>query len=198
MKLANVLAAVVILSFAGSVLAQTATTRPARGLRGTIVKVDGTNVVVKTMARGGAEGQEVTVATDDKTAVTIEGKEAKVADLKADLFVNVTPAEGTATKIVATATPPGRGLRGQIASVDGAKIVVKTRGRGGAEGQEVTVTTDDKTVVTIDGKDAKVADLKADLYVTVTPPQGTAAKIVATTNAPVRTTRPAAPPPANP
>jgi len=197
MKLANVLAAVVILSFAGSVLAQTAT-RPARGLRGTIVKVDGTNVVVKTMARGGAESKEVTVATDDKTAVTIEGKEAKVADLKAGLLVNVTPTEGTATKITAT-TPT---LRGQVASVDGAKIVVKTRGRGGAEGQEVTVTTDDKTAVTIDGKEAKVADLKADLYVTVTPAEGTATKIEASTKAPGRATRPAAPAsapaPANP
>jgi len=70
-------------------------TKPAT-LRGKVVKVEGTNVVVKTYVK------EVTVATDDKTKVTIDGKEAKVADLKAGMHVVVTPAEGTATEIKAT------------------------------------------------------------------------------------------------
>ena len=85
------------------------TTKPAphRGLRGKVVKVDGANVVVKTWAREG-EGKEVTVATDDKTVVTIDEKEAKVADLKADMTVLVTPAEGTSTKIVARTKAPKR------------------------------------------------------------------------------------------
>jgi hypothetical protein len=69
-------------------------TNPAT-LCGTVVKVDGANVVVK------AGGNEVTVVTDDKTVVTLDGKEAKVADLKADMHVVVTPAEGTATEIKA-------------------------------------------------------------------------------------------------
>jgi hypothetical protein len=64
------------------------------GLRGEVVSVDGTNVKIKT------KDGEVTVATDASTAVQIEGKEGKVADLKAGQKVMVTPETGTATKIV--------------------------------------------------------------------------------------------------
>ena len=64
-------------------------------LQGKVVNVEGTNVVVK------AAKKEVTVATDDKTTVTIDGNAAKVADLKAGMHVVVTPAEGIATEIKA-------------------------------------------------------------------------------------------------
>jgi len=74
---------------------ETKPTAPAT-LHGKVVKVDGANVVVKTYLK------EVTVATDDKTVVTLDGKEAKVADLKAGMYVVVTPAEGIATEIKAT------------------------------------------------------------------------------------------------
>jgi len=110
MKIAKVLALVGILGLAAAAWAEgEATSKPAphKGLRGKVVKVDGANVVVKTWAREG-EGKEVTVATDDKTVVTIDEKEAKVADLKADMTVLVTPAEGTATKIVARTKAPKR------------------------------------------------------------------------------------------
>ena len=65
-------------------------------LKGKVVSVQDANVVVK------AAKKEVTVATDDKTKVTLDGNEAKVADLKAGMLVIVTPAEGTATEIKAT------------------------------------------------------------------------------------------------
>jgi len=65
-------------------------------LAGTVVKVEEAKVTVK------AGEQEVVVVTDDKTVVTVDGKEANVADLKAGQEVVVTPAEGTATKIEAT------------------------------------------------------------------------------------------------
>jgi hypothetical protein len=74
-------------------------------LKGKVVKVDGTNVVVSTEV--GGEKKEVTVATDDKTVVTVDGKDAKLADLKADMDVTITPATGTATKIEAT-TPAAK------------------------------------------------------------------------------------------
>jgi len=67
----------------------------AATLQGKVVNVDGANVVVK------AAKKEVTVATDDKTTVTIDGNAAKVADLKAGMQVVVTPAEGIATEIKA-------------------------------------------------------------------------------------------------
>jgi hypothetical protein len=184
MKIAKLLAVLSVVGLMGNVaLAQGGGGggRGMNGLMGTVVKVDGTNLVVKQMARGQTEAKEVTVATDDKTKVTLDGKEAKLADLKEGLRVMVSPAEGTATTIAAM-TPS---IRGQITKVDGAKITVKVQGRGpNAEATESVVTTDDKTVVTLDDKEAKVADLKADIYVTVTPDKGTATKIVATTKAP--------------
>lgn len=109
MKLVNLLVAGLILCVAGAVIAQDApSTRPARGIGGQITKIDGATLTIKTMARGGAEGKEVTVTTDDKTTVTIDKKDAKVADLKVDMYVRVTPATGTATKITASTTKPER------------------------------------------------------------------------------------------
>ncbi len=110
MKLGTVLAVLAVVAFVGDVTYGQAG-GGARGLRGTVVKVDGTNVVVKTMAARGGEAKEVTVATDDKTVVTLDGKEAKLADLKADVYVSVIPVEGTATKITATTEAPARGGR---------------------------------------------------------------------------------------
>ncbi|HYE19977.1 MAG TPA: hypothetical protein VEA69_16120 [Tepidisphaeraceae bacterium] len=68
--------------------------KKAAGLAGEVVSVDGTNVKIKKN-----DGTEVTVATDATTAVMIDGKEAKVADLKAGQKVRVAPESGTATKI---------------------------------------------------------------------------------------------------
>jgi hypothetical protein len=108
MKLANVLAAVAVLGVACYVLAEdTPTTKPHHDhIGGKIVKIDGTNIVIKTWAHGDQEAKEVTVATDDKTVFTLDGKDAKLADMKADLFVRVTPKEGTATKVVASTKAP--------------------------------------------------------------------------------------------
>jgi hypothetical protein len=75
--------------------------------------------------------------------------------------------------------PTAKPLMGAVVKVDGAKVTIKS-GRGDAV-KETVVVTDDKTVVTIDGKDAKVADLKADLRVAVTPAEGVATKIEAKT-----------------
>jgi len=117
MKLVKLLAIAAALAVAGSAYAEDAADAPKKGgrqkgLRGKVVKVDGSNVVITTHARGEKEAKEVTVATDEKTVVTIDKKEAKVADLKADMFVHVSPAEGTATKISAMTKMPERGKRG--------------------------------------------------------------------------------------
>ena len=79
-----------------------------KGLHGKIAKVDGVNVTVTVKERGSKDTKDIVVVTDDKTVVTLEGKAAKVADLKEGMYVRVTPAEGTATEIKATATKPER------------------------------------------------------------------------------------------
>jgi ABC-type sugar transport system substrate-binding protein len=79
-------------------------------LLGLVVKVsdDGAKVTVK--AGTDAAAKEVAVKVGENTVITVDGKAAKVADLKAGMFVIVTPAEGTAEKIVAR-TPPPSGAR---------------------------------------------------------------------------------------
>jgi hypothetical protein len=72
---------------------------PKKGttLKGAVVKVDGTNLVVNSGKKGG--DKEITVETNEKTVVTIEGKEGKLADLKPGQRVTVTPDTGVAEKI---------------------------------------------------------------------------------------------------
>ena len=98
-------------------------TRPARlsvgassrGMEGTIVKIDGKNVVLRV---GRRRPKEVTVKTDEKTKVfflgveRVPGKVGKVEDLKAGMRVKVIPKTGTAAKIIAGIPTRGRDRRG--------------------------------------------------------------------------------------
>jgi hypothetical protein len=108
MKVGKLLALAAILCMVGVAMAQDAPKRTP-GLRGTIKSVDGMTLVITQRARGDQEAKEVTVTADEKTVVTLDGKEAKVADLKAGYFVNITPVTGTAEKIVAYKEMPKRG-----------------------------------------------------------------------------------------
>jgi len=99
MKAAMLLALVAVLGMVGFCVAEDA----PKCLAGTVVKVDGANVTVRVVDKEAVVAtREVVVATDKKTAVTVDGAEAKVADLKAGMAVTVTPDTGTAAKIVAT------------------------------------------------------------------------------------------------
>jgi hypothetical protein len=66
-------------------------------IKGSVVKVDGSTVVISAGKK--TEAKEVTIATDEKTVVTIEGKAAKLADLKPGQKVTITPETGTALTI---------------------------------------------------------------------------------------------------
>lgn len=92
------LALALCIGFTGT--AHAAKEKKGKALRGKITKVEDGKITVK------HGSDEVTVSTDDKTSVTLDGKDAKVADLKEGLFVAVTPAEGTATSITATTKRP--------------------------------------------------------------------------------------------
>jgi hypothetical protein len=168
------LAAVALVGVVGSAAALLAADAPADVLRGKVVSVDtdkGTLVVAP------RNGDNVTVATDKDTKVTVDGKDATLADVKAGLFVEVSPATGTAKTITARA-PQAEGLRGKVVSVDTDKgtLVVAPH-----HGDNVTVTTDKDTKIAVDGKDATLADVKADMFVMVSPASGTAKTINAHT-----------------
>lgn len=72
-----------------------------KGLKGSVVKIDGTKLVISAGKK--ADPKEVTVETDDKTVITVGGTAAKLADLKPGQKVTISPDSGTATKIEATA-----------------------------------------------------------------------------------------------
>lgn len=109
MKVTKLLALAVVLGMVGiAVAAEGDAPKKARtpGIWGKIVKVEGANIVVASRTRDSKETKEVTVATDEKTVVTLDEKEAKLADLKADMFVRITPATGTAEKVMAMTKMP--------------------------------------------------------------------------------------------
>jgi hypothetical protein len=91
----------------------TATTIKAhvKGLYGTIVSVDGKNLVIKATK---TKKQE-TIATDDKTVVVIDGKAGNsLADLKAGMQVKVIPATGTAAKIAVVPAAPAKATKAAL------------------------------------------------------------------------------------
>jgi hypothetical protein len=106
-KLAAVLAVVLMVGVVNAADAPKPEKKAGKaGLRGEVVKVDGTNLVISSGKKDAKK--EVTVATDDKTVVTIGGNPGKLADLKAGDRVSVTPDTGTATKIEAGAPKAGK------------------------------------------------------------------------------------------
>jgi hypothetical protein len=140
-------------------------------IHATLVKVDGKNLQVKVAGAKGQPAKEMTVATDDKTKFILDYENgAKLSDLKPDMTLTILPATGTAKTVKAHV----KGLYGTVVKVDGKNLVMtstKTK-------KEVTIATDDKTNVVIDGKGgAKLADLKAGTEVKVVPETGTAAKV---------------------
>src|SRR4051812_427452 len=68
--------------------------KAARGLAGTVSKVDGNNIVVQTRGKNAAE---ITIATD--TSTKFEGAATSLADIKAGMRVQATPGNGTATSV---------------------------------------------------------------------------------------------------
>jgi hypothetical protein len=147
-----------------------ATATPAY-LHATLLKVDGKNLQVKTAATKGQPAKEMTVATDGKTKFILDYEEGKkLSDLAPDMTLTILPATGTAKTVKAHV----KGLYGTVVKADGKNLVIMP-----AKGKkEVTVVTDDKTNVVIDGKgSAKLADLKAGTEVKVIPETGTAAKV---------------------
>lgn len=66
----------------------------------------------------------------------------------------------------------GHALHGTVSSVDGTTVTVTVTNKKSGKTMDKKVNTDDKTKVTVDGKDGKVADLKAGQTVVITPGEG--------------------------
>jgi hypothetical protein len=70
------------------------------------------------------------------------------------------------------------GMKGTISSIDGDTVVVSSTNPKG-EKKDHKVKTDASTKITLDGKDAKLSDLKAGQDVSITPGQGHGAPALA-------------------
>jgi hypothetical protein len=77
-----------------------------------------------------------------------------------------------------------KGLKGQIVSVgaDGKSIVISAGKKSDAKQQ--TIEVDEHATVTLDGAPSDVAHLKAGLYVMVSPSEGKATSITASSSKP--------------
>jgi len=131
MKTAKLLAFVAVLGLAGLAMAQEDAPKKKRkarpkGLMGKIVKVEGANVTIAKRTRGEKKATEVTIETDGQTKVSVDRKEATLADLKPGMYAFITPETGTATKIMAR-TPRAKGEKG-----DKGKGKRKGKNKGGA------------------------------------------------------------------
>ncbi len=101
--LLNAIAIIAILGFAIPLRAEdTATTKPAKGLRGKVVSVDGMVITIKN------KNGETPITTDANTQFLLDGQPATLADVKEKMnVVSVTQNNGVATQVKLT-TPKKR------------------------------------------------------------------------------------------
>ena len=93
-------ALIALIGFVGSAHAADPKPHP-----GHFVKVEDKVVTYKGGAKG--TGKDHTVKIDDKTKVTIDGKDGKIEDIKADEYIEITAAKDQpATLIAASSTGP--------------------------------------------------------------------------------------------
>jgi hypothetical protein len=174
--------------------ATASTTQPAQ-LKGKIGGIDGAKIDVLTWPNGDKEPTHTAVTVTDGTTITINRNAAKLADLKANMYVTVTlGAGGVATTVAAyvpshsepttkphdgtpatphtepTTKPHATTLDGKIAGINGNKIDFQTW--HGDKTTHTAITANSSTTITIDGNAAKLSDVKANSYATVTVEEG--------------------------
>jgi hypothetical protein len=147
---------------------------------GTVVKVDGTNLILTVPQPAGEAAKEVTVATDEQTRITLGSQTGKLEDLQPGMRARVIPDTGTARQILMRPPPAAaagagasiqptsrlRGVMGTLIRIDGTNLIIRP-GIGRAD--EVTIPTDANTSFTVDYDSGKTLDdLKPEMTISVT------------------------------
>lgn len=153
---------------------------PPTSFEGLVVKVEGSSVVLS--AADEKHFKAVSVETDSRTEVLMDGKAAKLDELKPGERVVVSPPHGTAARIEQKPARRGKApesglLDGAIVSADASRIVFLSPMSSG-EISRIEAATSDKTVVMIGGKTAAPADLKAGQYVVIAFTGGSVRRVV--------------------
>ena len=152
-------------------------------VEGIVVKLDGSSLVIN--AADEKHFTMMTIATDTGTTVVVDGKPAKLADLQPGQRVIVAPPKGTAKEIEEKSprkvkpSPTGE-IEGPIIAVTESQVIVRTPMSSG-EIADAQASTIESTKVIIDGKEAKLADLKPGQFASVVMFGGNARRIVVQT-----------------
>jgi len=107
MKLFGILlAAFAVVAFTGVAQAAKKNKGGDAPVIGTITSIDGNTLKLTTMGTKKQPGEEKTFTVDDKTTIFLDGKEAKLTELKAGQGVTILASGTTVTKVDATTNPP--------------------------------------------------------------------------------------------
>lgn len=181
------------------------TSRPTH-VRGTLVKVEGNDLVIRPRPRAGtgtgagattqpadAGADDVTFAADSRTHLSIDGEPGTLDGLKPGMAMDIgyippSPRLPGVLTLIATS----KSIKGILVKRDETNLVLSVN-QPGAEPKEVTVVTDENTrvrfdAVKIDGQRypahaGSLDDLKPGMKVRVIPETGTATKIFITPTA---------------
>jgi len=96
------IAMIALLGFVG--LIHAADAPKPKVTKGHFLKVDGMEVTYKGGVKG--TGKEHAIQIDDSTKVTLDGKEAKITDLKEGIYIEITGSKELATVIAASTVTP--------------------------------------------------------------------------------------------
>jgi hypothetical protein len=171
-------------------LCQTALSQPSTlfarkpPIMGTLLSVENKNLLVKPRQRG-ADSQEVTVPTDEKTEVYIDSTRSKLGDLKPGMSVTVSTRQSSPTNSYLVVTAATKTLNGEIVKIEDNTLVIRTVGEG--KTNDVTLLADGQTQIKflpkvagsrlMPPRDGQLRDLKPGMMVKVSPETGTAQKI---------------------
>lgn len=158
--------------------------RPARVAKqtGTVGAVDAAAGTITLVRKGDGGERRDTISVAKDAAVVVDGKAAKLADVKAKGVAEVElPGEGrAATKVTVT----GEKVVGFVAEIDKDSITVGKRTEGEFVRRKLALAP--AATVTLDGKAAKLTDLQTADRVTVTLTTDGAAALVVTAGVPKR------------
>jgi hypothetical protein len=145
-----------------------------------VISVDGTNLKLNSASE--KQFIRVTVATNGKTEVTIDGKPGKLSALKEGDHVTVSPAKGKPTLIEAKKPHGGKAvesglMEGRLTELSTAGALLYTPLQNG-DIAAVKFPIGEKAIVVVDGKETPASNLKAGQYVMVAFVGGTVRRII--------------------
>ncbi len=157
------LGAIAVALLGGSVAAFTVDDEKEAYHDGTVVKISSSELVMKSK-----DDKEHTHTLSPDTTMTLDGKDCKVADLKAGLKIRVTTTDAAKKSVshieaISKNTTFANTHDGTVVSCTSGKLVMAD-----ADGKEHTCKVTADTKITCDGKVCKASDLKSKMKIRVT------------------------------